>query len=66
MDQTLVHLEVKLLEKMYLEEVEILKWQLLSGVFGEKIEKQRTKALQLANRIHEKHFGTVPLAFEEI
>lgn len=64
MDQTLVNLEVTLLEKMYLQEVEILKLQLLSGAFGKKMEKQRTKTLQLANMIHEKQFGTVAFALE--
>ncbi|MGZ3846375.1 MAG: hypothetical protein ACXVBX_12210 [Flavisolibacter sp.] len=64
MDLTLLNLEVKLLEKMYLEEVEILKLQLLTGAFGKSLEKQRTKTLQLANMIHEKQFGTNGFSWE--
>ena len=66
MHQSLVNLEIKVLEKMYLKEVEILKLQLLSGAFGRNMKKQRDKTLLLANIIHEKQFGTVPLAFEHI
>ena len=64
MDETLANLEVKLLEKMYLEEVETLKLHLLSGGLGKKMRNQRRKTLQLAYIIHEKQFGTTALAWE--
>lgn len=62
--------EIKALEKMYLREIEILKFKLLSGAFRKDILKQKNKAIKLAMNIHKKQFNNAIAChifpFEEI
>jgi hypothetical protein len=62
MHQGLANLEIKTLEAMYLREIEILKFKLLSGAFWKDIKKQKDKAIELALVIYKKQHGndTVP------
>jgi hypothetical protein len=55
MTQSLAYLEIKVLEKMYLKEVEILKFKLLCGALSKEVRKQRDKALEIARAIHKKN-----------
>jgi hypothetical protein len=64
MQPNLAGLEIKTLEKMYLEEVEILKLKLLSGAFWKDIKRQKDKALELAGTIHEKQFDKLTLSVD--
>lgn len=54
MTQDLANLEIPVLEKMYLREIEILKFKLLSGAFLKDIRKQRDKAIEVALTIERK------------
>ena len=47
-------LDITALEKMYLREIEILKFKLLSGAFWKDIAKQKNKTIQLALILHKK------------
>jgi hypothetical protein len=55
MNDSLTSLEIKVLEKMYLREIEILKFKLLSGAFLKEVRKQRNKIIELALAIHNKN-----------
>jgi hypothetical protein len=54
MYRPLASLDIKVLEKMYSREIEILKFKLLSGAFTKEILKQKNKAVELALAIHTK------------
>ena len=58
MHQPLTSLEIKALEKMYLKEIEILKFKLLSGAFWKDIVKQKNKTIELALILHKKQCNT--------
>ncbi len=55
MTPNLANLEVKVLEQMYLQEIEILKFKLLSGAIVREVRKQKIKANKLALAIHKKN-----------
>lgn len=59
MTRNLANLEIQVLEKMYLKEIEVLKLKLLSGAFLKDIRKQRNKAIQVALVIHQKQMNNV-------
>lgn len=59
MTQNLANLEVKVLEQMYLKEIEILKFKLLSGAIVREIQKQKIKANKLALAIHKKQINDI-------
>lgn len=54
MHHPLANLEIKMLEKMYLHEIEILKLKMQTGAFWKDIVEQKNKAMELAMLIHEK------------
>lgn len=56
MHQGLANLEIKTLEAMYLKEIEILKFKLLSGAIWKDIKKQKDKAIELALVIYKKQY----------
>jgi hypothetical protein len=62
MQPTLANLEINILEKMYLAEMETLKLKLLTGAFWKDIKRQKDKTLELAHTIHEKQFGNLALS----
>jgi hypothetical protein len=62
MHAALANLEIKVLEKMYLNEVEVLKLKLLSGAFWKDIKRQNDKTLELAQTIHQKQFDKLVLS----
>jgi hypothetical protein len=64
MHATLANLEIKVLEKMYLNEVEVLKLKLLSGAFWKDIKRQNDKTLELAQTIHQKQFDKLVLSLD--
>ena len=66
MYETLVNLEVKVLEKMYLREVENLKLLLLAGPIGNNVLRQADKTLEIAHTIHKKQCGGASLAIEKL
>ena len=55
MNHSLACLEIKALEKMYMREIEILKFKLLSGALSKEVRKQKDKALEIALAIHKKN-----------
>lgn len=59
MTQNLANLEIKVLERMYMKEIEILKFKLLSGAIVREIRKQKIKANRLAVAIHKKQNNNV-------
>lgn len=54
MHQHVTTLETKVLEEMYLREIEILKMKLLNGTLWKDIKKQKNKTVELALTIHKK------------
>lgn len=59
MNHSLANLDIKVLEKMYLRETQILKCKLLSGVFGKNILRQKNKVIELALAIHAKQYEEI-------
>lgn len=61
MNRTFSHLEIKVLEEMYLKQTELLKGKIKAGAPFKAILKQENKTIQLAIEIHHKQCSNTVL-----